>query len=73
MNSGRIIIEHAYGVFKNQWRFLKHFNMNMDKAATVTLTCCVLYNFCEIYAERVLLPEDVAQCPDLYLEFGGML
>ena len=67
MNSGRVVIEHAFAALKNRWRILKHFNMNMDRAATVTLACCVLHNFCEIYAERVPLPEDVAQRPDPFV------
>lgn len=29
--------------------------------AIVIFVCYVLYNFCEIYAEQVPLPEDVAQ------------
>jgi len=67
VNSGRVVIEHAFGALKNRWRILKHFNMSMDKAATVTLACCVLHNFCEIYGERVPLPEDVAQRPDPFV------
>ena len=67
VNSGRVVIEHAFGALKNRWRILKHFNMNMDKAATVTLACCVLHNFCEIHAERVPLPEDEAQRRDPFV------
>lgn len=67
VNSGRVVIEHAFGALKNRWRILKNFNMNMDRAATVTLACCVLHNFCEIYGERVPLPEDVAQRPDPFV------
>jgi hypothetical protein len=67
VNSGRVVIEHAFGALKNRWRILKHFNMSMDKAATVILACCVLHNFCEIYGGRVPLPEDVAQRPDPFV------
>jgi hypothetical protein len=67
VNSGRVVIEHVFGAFKNRWRILEHFNMNMDKAGTVSLACCVLHNFCEIYEERVSLPEDVAQRPDPFV------
>jgi hypothetical protein len=74
VNSGRVIIEHAFGALKNRWQILKNFNMSMDRAATVTLTCCVLHNFCEIYGERVPLPENVAQRADPFVGVrrGGM-
>ena len=67
VNLDRVVIEHAFGALKNRWRILKYFSMNMDKVATVTLTCCVLHNFCKIYAKRVPLLEDVAQRPDLFV------
>ena len=67
VNSGRVVIEHAFGALKSRWRILKHFNISMDKAATVTLTYCVLHNFCKIYGERVPLPTDVAQCHDPFV------
>ena len=40
------------------------FNMNMDRAATMNLACCVLHNFCEIYVEQVPLRKDVDQHPN---------
>ena len=67
MNSGRAVIEHAFRALKNRWRILKHFNMNMDKAITVNIAYCVLHNFCEIYAKRVPLPDDVAQLLDPFV------
>jgi hypothetical protein len=74
VNSGRVIIEHVFGALKNRWRILKNFNMSMDRAATVTFACCVLHNFCEIYGERVPLPENVAQRADPFVGVhrGGM-
>ena len=41
--------------------------MEVNKAVIVTLACCVLHNFCEIYSERVSLPEDVDQCRDQFV------
>ena len=41
--------------------------MEVNKVATVTLACCVLHNFCEIYSERVPLPEDVDQRRDQFV------
>jgi hypothetical protein len=74
VNSGRVIIEHVFGALKNRWKILKNFNMSMDRAATVTFACCVLHNFCEIYGERVPLPENVAQRADPFVGVhrGGM-
>ena len=48
LNSSRVVIEQAFGALKNCWRILKGFNMSIDKAAFVTLACCVLHNYCEI-------------------------
>jgi hypothetical protein len=67
VNSGRIIIEYAFGALKNKWRILKNFNTNMDRVATVTIAYCVLHNFCESYGERVPLPDDVAQRADSFV------
>lgn len=39
----------------------------MDMVATKTLACCVLHNFCEIYAECVPLPEAIAQRLDPFV------
>jgi hypothetical protein len=33
-------------------------------AATITLACCILNNYCEIFSERVLLREDLDQRAD---------
>ena len=49
INSGRVVIEQAFGSLKNRWRILKGFNMSVDKAALVNLACCVLHNYCEIH------------------------
>ena len=67
VNAGRVVIENAFGALKNRWRILKNFNMEVNKAAIVTLACCVLHNFCEIYSKRVPLPEDVDQCRDQFV------
>ena len=58
INSGRVVIEQAFGALKNWWRILKGFNMFVDKAALVTLACCVLHNYCEIHRQRVPVPAD---------------
>ena len=42
--------------------------MNMDRVVTWTLAYCILHNFCEIYEEHVLLPENVAQRADPFVE-----
>ena len=48
MNSGRVVIEQAFGSLKNRWRILKHFNSRVDRAASVTIACCWLHNYCEM-------------------------
>jgi hypothetical protein len=67
MNYGRVVIEQAFGALKNRWRILKGFNMGVDRAATVTLACCVLHNFCEIHSEDVPLPTDMEHHRDPYV------
>ena len=32
--------------------------MFVDKAALVTLACCVLHNYCEVHRERAPIPAD---------------
>ena len=48
MNSGRIVIEQAFGTLKNRWRILKNFNFRVDRAARITVACCWLHNYCEM-------------------------
>lgn len=52
---------------KYQWTILRHFNINMDCATTLTLAYCVFHIFCEIYAEQVSLPKDVYQSPYFFI------
>ncbi len=33
----------------NRWRILKHFNSKVDKTSPITITCCVLQNYCEMW------------------------
>ena len=69
VNSGRVVIEQAFGALKNRWRILKGFNMSVDKAALITLACCVLHNYCEINRQRMLIPADIIFQRDLYVGF----
>ena len=48
VNSGKVVIEQAFGALKNRWHILKGFNMSVDKPALITLAYCVLHNYCEI-------------------------
>ena len=43
--------------------------MSVDKAALVTLACCVLDNYCEINKQRVTIPADVGFQRDPYVGF----
>lgn len=69
VNGERVVIEQTFGSLKNQWRILKAFNMSVEKAAVVTLACCVLHNYCEIQHERVPVPADFRIQNDPYVGF----
>ncbi len=49
MNLGKVVIKNAFGFLKNRWRILKHFNFKIDKASPITIVCCVLHNYCEMW------------------------
>jgi hypothetical protein len=51
MNSGRVVIENAFGTLKNRWRVLKKFNMRVDRAARVIVACCWLHSYCEMQGD----------------------
>ena len=55
------MIEQAFGALKNRWRILKNLNMGLDRATTITLACCILHNYCEIFLEQVPLPDNFYQ------------
>lgn len=67
VNSGRVVVEHAFEALKNRWRILKNFHMNMNMVATITLAYCILHNFCEINSEWVPLPKNLVQHPDPFV------
>ena len=69
VNSGKVVIEQAFGALKNRSRIIKVFNMSVDKAALVTLACCVLHNYCEINRQRVPISADVRLQRDPYVRF----
>ena len=69
VNSGRVVIEQAFGALKNRWRILKGFNMSVEKAALVTLACCVLHNYCEVHRHRVHVLADERLQQDLHVGF----
>ena len=43
--------------------------MLVDKATTVTLACCVLHNYCELYRQRVPIPTDIRLQYNPYVGF----
>ena len=67
LNSGRVVIEKAFGALKNRWGILKNFNMEIDRTATITLACCVLHNYCKIFSERVPMPNNFDQRADHFV------
>ena len=69
VNSGRVVIEQAFGSLKNRWRILKGFNMSVEKAALVTLAYCVLHNYCEVQRQRVPVLVDIRVQHDPFVGF----
>ena len=67
INTDRVVIEHAFSALKNRWRILKSFGNNVDKCATMTIACCVLHNYCELYGERLPGPEILEQAVDPFV------
>jgi hypothetical protein len=61
------VIEQAFVALKNQWKILKNLNIGVDRVATITLVCCVLHNYCEIFRERVPLPDNIDQRADQFV------
>ena len=43
--------------------------MSIDKAATVTLACCILHNYYELHRQRVPVPTNICLQHDLYVGF----
>ena len=68
INTGRVVIEHAFSALKNRWRILKSFGGNADKCATVTIACCDLHNYCELHGERLPVPEILGQAADPFAD-----
>ena len=70
MNSGRVVIEHAFGSLKNRWQILNSFNARVDRAARVSIACCWLHNYCELWK----VPEPMGYSPqqsDPLVGFGN--
>ncbi|XP_069756823.1 uncharacterized protein [Narcine bancroftii] len=52
LNSARIVVEHAFGRLKGQWRCLsKYLDISTTLVPDVVFACCVLHNICEINKE----------------------
>ena len=69
VNRGRMVIEQAFGTWKNGWRILKTFNMYVKKTTLVTLAYCVLHNYCEIHNQPVHIHADVGLRRDPHVGF----
>ena len=41
--------------------------MRVDRAATITLACFVLHNYCEIFSEQIPLPNNFDQRADHFV------
>ncbi|XP_069755614.1 uncharacterized protein [Narcine bancroftii] len=52
LNSGRIVVEHAFDHLKGCWRCLtKRLDISTTLVPDVVFACCVLHNICEINKE----------------------
>jgi hypothetical protein len=54
INLRKVVIENAFGSLRNRWRILKHFNFKIDKASLITILCCVLHNYYEMWGAPIL-------------------
>ena len=53
MNSGRMLIEGAFGRLKGRWRkLLKRNEIAHGQIKLLIATCCILHNFCESQGEQ---------------------
>ena len=64
INTGKVVIEHAFSALKNRWRILKSFGGNVNKCTTETIVCCILHNYCELHGERLLVPKILGHTAD---------
>jgi hypothetical protein len=55
LKRGHVKIENTFGISRNRWRILKNLNVEVKHAALVNTTCCVLYNFCCISYDIVIM------------------
>jgi len=66
---GQVIIENAFGAFKNQWRILKGMLVHVDKTSCIIITSCVLHNFCELHGIPKPTICDIKKCGDPLIGF----
>jgi len=45
----RVVIKNAFVSLINRWRILKHFNSKVDQTSLITIACCVLHNYYEMW------------------------
>jgi hypothetical protein len=70
MNLRRVVIENAFGYLKNRWRISKHFNSKVDKTLPITIACCVLHNYCEMWGALELKLANAKIRGDNLMGFG---
>lgn len=52
LNSGRIVVENAFGRLKGRWRILlKRTEIHYSFVPTLVAACCILHNICEMSKE----------------------
>ncbi len=73
MNSGKVIIENAFGSLKNRWHILRHFSSKVDRVVRVVVACCVLHNYCLRWSAPKLGPPNVVAAQENFQGFGDRL
>jgi hypothetical protein len=66
-SSGRVTIEHVFGLLKGRFRILLNLNVNVENASKIIYACCVLHNFCFLNNDTIdeFVDEDVRNFPDI--------
>ncbi len=72
MNEGHVLIENAFGTFKNWWRILKKIYVCVDRTPMITLACCTLHNFCQLQGMPKPMVHDVQTQRDPFVSFTSM-
>ncbi len=69
MNVGQVMIENAFGAFKNQCWIFKDMLVHANKTPHIIMACCVLHNFCGLHGIFEPIVRDIRECDDPLIGF----